>query len=107
MLYKTIILALIQDQYPALHRHLCNSRMLLATVNDKASMLKRYHEDWTDRLTAAKPDKDPSQIASEALELALLDLRDDLPSESRLTEADDPLSLDGAIAFVRSHTPPA
>jgi hypothetical protein len=82
MLYKTIVLELIQEQYPALHSQLRNSRTLLRAVNDSACALKRYHEDWTDRLTQARPDKDPSQIASEALELAIELLQGDLPRES-------------------------
>jgi hypothetical protein len=107
MLYKTIVLELIHEQYPALHEQLRTSRTLLATVNDNANALKRYHEDWTDRLTQAKPDKHPSQIASEALELAILDLRDNFPSESPQDEMNDQISLDDAMAYIRHHTPPA
>ena len=107
MHYKTIILELLQEQYPALHERLRQSRTLLSAVNDHATALKRYHEDQMDRLTQARPDRDPSQIASQALELALLDLRDNLPCESPPDETDDLFSLDEAMAFIRSHTPTA
>ena len=59
-----------------------------------------------DQLSQAKPGSDPSQIASEALELAMEDLRDDLPSASQASEA-EPLSLDAAMNFLRRHSPPA
>ncbi|MFI5459100.1 MAG: hypothetical protein ACHRXM_27035 [Isosphaerales bacterium] len=40
-----------------------------------------------ERLTLTKPNSDPVQIASEALELAPVDIRDDSPSESEPTAA--------------------
>ena len=106
MHYKTIVLELIQQQYPALHEQLRQSRTLLQAVNDTATALKRYHEDWTDRLTQAKPDSDPSQIASQALELALEDLRENLPSASP-PSGEEALSLDAAMNYLRRHSPPA
>lgn len=107
MQYKTIILELLQDQYPALHEQLRRSRNLLSTLDEQASALKRYHESWIDRLTLKKPDSDPVLIASQALELGLLDLRDNLPSGSAPTDADETFCLDEAMGFVRNHTPPA
>ena len=44
--------------------------------------LKASHEAWKDQLGQAKPGSDPRQIASEALELAMQDLRERLPSAS-------------------------
>jgi hypothetical protein len=76
-------------------------------VNLQAAALKRYHEDRMDSLAQAKPGREESQIASEALELALEDLRDNLPSESVPDETGEPLSLDAAMEFLRRHTPPA
>jgi hypothetical protein len=107
MQYKTIVLGLLQEQYPALHERLRASRTLLQSMNDYAASLKRHHETWMDRLNITKPQADPLQIASQALELAIEDLRDDLPSGSRRTGSEDePFSLDAAMAF-RNHTPPA
>jgi Bacterial toxin 37 len=78
MLYKTIVLELLQDQYPKLHARLARERMLLSTLNEQAMALKRYHETRMEQLTLAKPDSDPALLASQAMELALQDLRDDL-----------------------------
>ena len=68
--------------------------------------LKASHEAWMDQLSQAKPGSDPSQISSEAMELAIQDLRDRLPSGSQPDEA-EPLSLDAAMSFIRRHSPPA
>jgi hypothetical protein len=108
MQYKTITLELLQDQHPKLYEQLRASRTLLAALADYATALKRHHESRMDRLTQARPDGDPAQIASQALELALLDLRDDLLCESPpYATAEEPLSLDAAMAFLRRATPPA
>jgi hypothetical protein len=107
MQYKTIVLELLKEQHPTFHEQLRASRTLLQAMNDYAANLKRHHESWMERLTLKKPDRDPVQIASEALELALVDLRDDLPSESEPTDAEETFSLDAAIASIRRHTPPA
>ncbi len=105
MLYKTMILELLQ-QRPQLHDRLRKERMLLAAVDSYASELKNLHDAWKETLSRAKPEGDASQIASQALELALQALQDFLPPESPPDES-EPLSLDGAMAFVRRHTPPA
>ncbi len=108
MQYKTIVLGMLQEQYPALHERLRVSRTLLQAMNDYAASLKRHHESWTDRLSMARPESDPIQIASQALELAIEDLRDDLPSNSPPSGSEaEPLSLDALMAFARIHTPPA
>jgi hypothetical protein len=107
MQYKTIVLGLLQEQYPALHERLRANRTLLQAMNDHAANLKRHHESWMERLTLKKPDSDPIQIASEALELALMDIREDLPSESEPTDVEETFSLDDATAYSRNHTPPA
>jgi hypothetical protein len=65
--------------------------------------LKASHETWKETLTKAKPDSQPSQIASEALEMAIKELEARLPSVSPLAEG-EPLSLDQAMAFVLSHS---
>jgi hypothetical protein len=106
MMYKTIVLQLLQDR-PEMHEQLRKKRKLLATVELCGQELKRMHEAWKDVLSQARPGSDPSQIASEALELALEDLVNCLDSESPPDE-NEPMSLDGAMAFIRRrrHTPP-
>jgi hypothetical protein len=107
MRYKTIIHELLQDRYPALHERLRRERTLLATLDRLAIELKDAHSAWMNQLRRANPDRDYGQIASEALELATEDLQRRLPSESPPDETDGPLSLDAAMAYLRSHTPPA
>jgi hypothetical protein len=103
MQYKTIVLELLQD-HPQLHNRLRKNRKLLATVNLLATELRDRHLAWTERLSQARPDSDPGRIASEALEIALRDLQDSLPSKS--PDEGGALSLDEAMAFLRRHTPP-
>jgi hypothetical protein len=103
--YRTIVLELIQEQ-PELHERLRLSRTLLSTVDSYATELRTAHLAWMDDLRQANPDSDPSRIASEAMERAVEELRDRLRSGSPATEA-DPLSLDAAMSFIRSHSPPA
>jgi len=105
MHYKTIILGLL-EQHPALHEQLRTSRTLLSTMNRTAITLKASHDSWKERIGQARPNSDPSQIASEALELAIEELRESLPSESTTDEM-EPLSPDAAMAYLRRHTPPA
>jgi hypothetical protein len=105
MHYKTIVLDMLLDR-PELHNQLCSKRMLLATVNRYASELKANHEAWKDQLMQAKPGSDPSQIASEARELAVEELERHLPPATPPTDS-EALSLDGAMAFIRTHTPVA
>lgn len=105
MQYKTITLELIQDR-PELYERLRSSKRLLPAVDAYAAELKAGHEAWKDRLAQANPGRDPRQISSEALELAIEELRDRLPSVSPRDEA-EPLSLDAAMSYLRRHTPPA
>jgi hypothetical protein len=74
MHYKTLVLEFIQDQ-PAIYGRLKSSRTLFSTVDLQAAALKRYHETWMEQLSQSDPDSDPRQIASQALELAMEDLR--------------------------------
>jgi hypothetical protein len=107
MHYKTIVLELLQ-QYSELQRSLVSSKTLLPTLDCYATDLKARHENWTQTLSWERPQSAPSQIASEALELALQELRDALPAESTPNDnSPDPLSLDAAMAYIRRHTPPA
>ena len=68
--YKTIALELIQQQ-PELYERLRSSRTLLSTMDAYAIELKASHEAWKEQLGQKNPGSDPSQIASEAMELAV------------------------------------
>ena len=105
MQYKTIVLGLLQ-QNQELHERLRRERKLPATVNRLATELRDRHLASKEQLSQARPDSDPSQIASVALEIALKPLEDSLPFESPPDEG-EALSLDEAMAFLRRPTPPA
>jgi len=102
MQYKTIILELLQTR-PEMHDQLRKNRKLLSALESYAQELKTSHEAWKETLSQANPGSDQSQIASEAMEMACKEMEDRLPSASPL-DAAEPLSLDGAMAFVRRHT---
>ena len=102
MQYKTIILELLQ-QRPEIHDQLRKNRKLLPTLETYARALKTSHERWKELLSQAKPGSDQTQIASEALEMALKDMEEHLASASPTTE-NKRLTLDGAMAFVRRPT---
>ena len=102
MQYKTIILELLQHR-PQIHDQLRKDRKLLPTVELYARELKTSHEAWKQTLAQERPGSDRSQIAFEALEMALKEMEDRLPSESLRSETET-LSLDAAMAFIRKHT---
>ena len=105
MLYKTITLELLQQNQP-LYDRLRRSKTLLPALDFYARGLKASHEAQKILLAQARPASDPTQIASEALEIALQELEDSLRAASR---PDDPetLSLEAGLAFLRRPTPPA
>lgn len=105
MQYKTITLELMQ-QHTELYDRLLKGRTLLPALEYYAGELRENHLDWKVRLAEALPGSDPSQVASEALEIALKELEGSLASASPLDET-GPLSLDAAMAFITRHTPPA
>ena len=102
MNYKTIILELIK-QRPEMHEQLRKDRKLLTTMESYARDLKSSHEGWKETLGQERPGSDPSQIASEALEMALKELEDRLSAES-LPNDNETLSLDAAMASIRRPT---
>ena len=102
MQYKTMVLELLRER-TELYEQLRLKRKVLPTLEILARELKVSHETWQQALAAAKPNSQPNQIASEALELALKELSDRLPPASPPHEA-EPLSLDGAMAFIQSPT---
>ncbi len=106
MQYKTIILELIQDR-PELYEQLRSTKRLLPAMDAYAIELKDSHDAWKDQLYQAMPGYDPSQIAIAALELALEDLQESLRSASPPDETEAPIFLDGAMNYLRRHTPPA
>ncbi len=97
MQYKTIMLELLELQ-PALLERLKSEKMLLATLEQWSVKLKASHEAWALRLIPTKPDSDASQISSEAMELALEEVRNhlfsrqegrtDLPSQEMTKSSD-------------------
>lgn len=101
MLYKTIVLELLQDR-PELYDQLRKRRLLLPTVNRLAGELKARHLAWKEELRTTRPGSD-NQIASEAMEPAVKELEDRLSAGS---EAEALEFLDAAMARLR-HTPPA
>jgi chromosome condensin MukBEF ATPase and DNA-binding subunit MukB len=102
MHYKTIILEML-EQRPRMREELRQSRKLLSAMERCATELKSSHEAWQERLREARPATDPSQIASEAMELALKEMEDRLPSASDQDESET-LSLDGAMAHLARHS---
>ena len=104
MQYKTICLQMIQDR-PEMYDRLRRQRSLLATLDQLSSQLKTSHQAWMVLLSQAKPGSSETQIASEALEMALQQLASSFAPLP--TDEDEPLSLDEAMAFLRRPTPPA
>ncbi|HYV38017.1 MAG TPA: hypothetical protein VE988_20190 [Gemmataceae bacterium] len=105
MQYKTICLEILR-QRPELYERLRSRRMLLPATEQYALELKARHEAWKAQLRQASPRSNDIQIASEAMELAVEELERRLPPASP-TDETKPLSLDRAMAFIQSHTPPA
>jgi hypothetical protein len=101
MQYKTIVHELLLAR-TELHEQLRLTRRLRPTLDTCARELKASHEAWKERLSQEKPDSDPSQIASEALEMALQELQDRLPSGQ--VDENEPLSLDRAMTYIKTHT---
>ena len=94
MFYKTIVLELLQEQ-TQLHEQLRLQRQVLPVLNLCASVLKAAHNHWKQMLAEACPGSQPDQIASQALELAIEELRACLPDSVR---PDETFSLDEAMA---------
>jgi hypothetical protein len=103
MLYKTIVLELLQ-QRTEFYEELRSARMLPSALETYSKELKTHHETWKETLSRARPGSDPSQIGSEALELALKELESRLPPVHP-HEQDGVLSLDEAMAYLRNPSP--
>lgn len=98
MQYKTIVLELLKQQ-AEFYDLLRITRRLLPTLEVCAQQLKDNHESWKETLSQVKPDSDPSQINSQALELALKELEDRLRSLSPQDDGELP-TLDNAMAYL-------
>ena len=101
MQYQTIVLELLQ-QRQEMHDQLRSQRKLLTTMEQYARELKTSHEAWKETLGRENPGSDQSQIAFEALAMAIRDLEDRLPPASH--PSDETLSIDAAMAFIRNRT---
>jgi hypothetical protein len=105
MHFKTIALETLR-QYPEVYRKLRENRAVLPALDNYASELKTSHEAWTHQLFRKHPGLSPMQIRSQALELATRELKEHLRSASP-PSAEDDLSLDDAMNFLRKATPTA
>ncbi len=103
MQYMTIVLELLRER-KELHEQLRLTRRLLPTLERCALELRESHFAWTDHLLEMNPDRDRTQIASEAMEIAVKELEDRLPS-ALPPDDQEPLSLDKAMAFIQSPSP--
>lgn len=101
MHYKTMVLDMLEDR-PMLKARLQKERKLLLALESIADALKSHHERWMRQLEQSQPQSHPSQIASEALELALAELADHFPSESKVNDAS--FSLNEVILFRPFHS---
>ena len=61
-LYKTIVLELLKDQYPALHERLRQERKLLEAVDRYAIKLKAAHLIWMEQLRQVNPQRGGGDI---------------------------------------------
>jgi hypothetical protein len=104
MLYKTILLELLQ-QHPSLYNQLRSKRILMPTLDLYARELKTSHEAWTHCLHQAMPGRNQSQIASEALEIALWEMETFLNSEYPPDEIES-LSVEGETGYIRGRGSP-
>ncbi|MDE2463040.1 MAG: hypothetical protein KGO02_04920 [Alphaproteobacteria bacterium] len=102
MHYKTIALELIEQQ-TELHDRLKKERRLKPVMEICARRLRESHLAWQERLAEIRPQSDPAQRASEALELAIEELICHLPFALETGEA-TPLSLDAAMASLKRPT---
>jgi hypothetical protein len=103
MKYKTIVHELLKER-TELHEQLRKERKLLPTMELYAQELKTSHEGWKELLSQMRPGSDPSQIANEALEMALKELEDRLPSEFPQDD-NQARFLDAAMMVIRRNTP--
>ena len=101
--YKTIVHELLLD-HPMLHERLRREGTLLESMEQLAAAFRACHLSRMKELIQSRPGSDPAQLSSEALEIALQELRDSLPPESPAND-NEALSLDQAMTFLQRHMP--
>lgn len=104
MRYQSIMLDLLEC-HPNIQATLLDQRLTPAILTEMANHLQASHQFWIQELTRKRPGS-AEQIASEALELALDDLKQQFQAR-RTPSLDSTFSLDDAMAYLRRHTPPA
>lgn len=103
--YKTIVLELLQDR-PALYEQLRANTTLMESMEQLAVAFRACHLQRMKELAAVRPESDPSQLSSEAMELALNELEECLPpASSPDDDRTETFSLDQAIIFLQRHMP--
>lgn len=102
MQYKSMVLELLKER-TELHQQLRKESRLLTTMERYAKELKTSHQAWKELLAQLRPGSNPSQVANEALEIALKELEDRLPSASARDDS-EALFLDAAMMFIRRRT---
>lgn len=91
MQYKTIVLELLR-QCPQRYQQLRKDHAVLQAMDHYAQELKTSHETWIRQLSQTRPGS-ATQIASEALEIALKELEDRLsPASDETLPLDDTAS---------------
>ena len=103
MPYKTIILSLL-EQHPVIYQALKSNGTLLTALDSYAQTLQERHDYWAAQLSGKQPQGSAQTLRSQAMELAIRDVRESLPTEAEETE---PVDLDAAMSYLRRHTPPA
>jgi hypothetical protein len=91
------------QEYPALYEQLHSSKRLLPAIDQYAIELKTLHNYWKDQLSLRRLESHPAQLASEAMELAVETMTSRLRYASP-ADAEEPLSLDAAMSFIRLHS---
>ena len=79
-MYKTITLHLLEQHPP----------VTIQRLDHFSADLRDRHLTWMSLLSQQRPNSDPSEIASEAMELALKELEERLESEFPTEESETP-----------------
>ena len=76
---------------------------MLRAMDEFAVELKANHDALKEQLSRSRPHSDPTQIASESLEIAVKAMEEQLASASGRSEHET-FSLDEAMNHTRRHT---
>ena len=105
MQYKLILLQLL-EQHPELFKQVRQRGNIHPKVEYYACELKTLHDAWKAAILQSKPDREASQIASGALEVALEEIQARLPEGSTL-HRNQAISLDSMAEAFRNYSPRA